>query len=89
MESEAIIDLASRKLNRALVQRTHIYASVSDYIDSQPYETFLKPDSEYEHWQPTAQPSPDISVLVGEMLYQLRSTLDHLFFALVKRDEGP
>ena len=31
---------------------------------------------------------PDISVLIGEILYQLRSTLDHLAFHLVRLNRG-
>lgn len=78
-----------RKIVRALHHLDALYDCLANYESSQPYETFLTPDSEYERWQPIREPPIDIAILAGEVLYQVRSALDHLFFELVKKNRGP
>ena len=36
----------------------------------------------------TKAPPPEIAVIIGEVLYQVRSALDHAFFDLVKRNHA-
>jgi hypothetical protein len=62
---------------------------IADYVRSEPYETVLKPESEYESWHPKGEPPIEIAILAGEVIYQVRSALDHLMFELVKRAKGP
>lgn len=85
--------LAYRKVIRALQHRDLIDDRIAKYASSEPYETFLKPDSEYEHWIPRDEPREkflvDVAILAGEAIYQARSALDHLFFDLVKLRKGP
>jgi hypothetical protein len=76
------------KLQRAIVIRQEILDCLAGYNSAQPFETYLKPSSEHEHWRPTTSPPSELSVLLGEFLYQVRSALDHGFFALVAAKKG-
>jgi hypothetical protein len=76
------------KLQRAVVLRQAVLDCVEVYGGNQPFETYLLPDSEYEHWKPTAQPPNELNILLGEFLYQVRSALDHGFYALVAIRKG-
>jgi hypothetical protein len=80
------IDLARSKLVRAMKHMGEVDAGVAEYASSQPYEIVFEANGK-KYPRPTQQPPPDIGILVGELLYQVRSTLDHLFFELVKLNQ--
>jgi hypothetical protein len=82
-----ILELVRPKILRAMEHANAIDALWTVYTSGEPYETFLKPDSEHEYWRVTRQVPDDIAVIAGELFYQLRSSLDHAFFELVKRNQ--
>jgi hypothetical protein len=76
------LESAQLKIQRARVHFNALESAAWKYAEAQ---AKLIPDSQGE---PTlnlgAEPSTDISILAGEIVYQLRSALDHLTFELVK-----
>ena len=74
------------KMHRAMDHRDAINARIEAYASGDAYKVLLQSHSEREHVS-IREPDPEISVLVGELIYQCRSTLDHLFFELVKRNQ--
>lgn len=74
------------KMGRALDHREAINARIESYASGDAYEVLLHAHGEDQHIS-IREPDPDISVRVGELIYQCRSTLDHLFFELVKLNQ--
>ena len=75
-------------LSRRLVQKTPVRSialarRAQSYSQSDPFEIITDAEGK-KILHITRQPPEAISVLAGEMVYQLRSTLDHLAFNLVK-----
>lgn len=60
---------------------------IESYEASQPYEV-VTDASGRETLRITNTPPPEIAVLVGEVIYQVRSALDHAFFDLVERNHA-
>lgn len=58
--------------------------AIAEYRSRRPYEKIVQPNSAPQ-LKITEQPPIEISILLGEILYQLRSALDHLFFDLIRR----
>ena len=81
-------EVASIKLSRAHRCAMEAYELVEEFKKI-PVETYLKADSENDHWRPSADPPVEIAVLTGEILYQVRSSLDQLFCDLVGQARGP
>src|SRR5580658_7926664 len=77
------IDSAKRKVARA---RKHLQALESCSIGYTGDETNLVVDESggAEKLRFPNEPPIDIAILAGEIIYQLRSALDHLAFELVK-----
>jgi hypothetical protein len=71
------------KLNRVPEKIKAIKAHSDTYIAENPPQIVIDRDGKSTLDMPVPVP-PDISVLVGEILYQLRSTLDHVAFHLVE-----
>jgi hypothetical protein len=71
------------KLNRVPEKIKAVKAHSDTYIARNPPQIVMDGNGKTTLDMSTPVP-PDISVLVGEILYQLRSTLDHLAFHLVK-----
>jgi hypothetical protein len=67
-------------------------AQIQKWMDRPPYRLIHEFNSEkrlYEVYvEPVGRPTDDISVTVGDVLYNLRSTLDHLAFALAEKHSG-
>jgi hypothetical protein len=82
-----ILELIRPKILRAMEHANAIDEAWTKYTSSQPYETFLKADSEHEYWRFTTEPPEDIALLAGELFYQCRSSLDHAFFELIKANQ--
>ncbi|MGH9494657.1 MAG: hypothetical protein ACRD3B_06635, partial [Candidatus Sulfotelmatobacter sp.] len=75
------------KLNRVPEKIEAIKAHSDTYIAQNPPQVVMDGDGKTTLDMPVPVP-PHISVVVGEILYQLRSTLDHLAFHLVKLNPG-
>jgi hypothetical protein len=77
------LESARLKLDRAAVHIDAVKKAVGEYIGSEPGVI-----TEDANGKPTLNfrslPPPEISILAGEALYQMRSALDHLAFDLVK-----
>src|ERR1700722_4851148 len=77
------LDSARLKLIRAAEHIDSVVNSIGAYSGSEPHEITMNADGkETVHVQ--ILPPPEISVTVGETIYQIRSALDHLAFDLVK-----
>ncbi len=62
---------------------------IAEYRRSKPFELIPSPDAKTHELRILKPPPIEISILAGEVLYQLRSALDHLFFELVERHHSP
>ena len=81
------IDSANLKLARVADHIKAIGEYVSNYAGRDPHTRTPQADGK-EKVTVSEIPPPEISVLAGEALYQLRSTIDHLAFDLVKLNVG-
>ena len=81
------IDIAWEKIVWAIRKRDAIKDCLSDYFRKEPYRIVTGSDGK-QNLEITEHPPVKLSIIVGEMLYQFRSALDHLFFDLVKRNNG-
>jgi hypothetical protein len=79
------LESASAKIVRAMKLRQPLQDCITEYGDNQPYTKNVKPDGKVI-LQITKAPPIEISVMAGEIIYQLRSALDHMFFDLVERN---
>jgi hypothetical protein len=77
------IESAQFKLIRAEKQIDAIRGIIMDFLSDEPSVVTKQADGSHE-FKFTELPSADISVLAGEVIYQIRSALDHLAFGLVK-----
>jgi hypothetical protein len=77
------LESAELKLIRAAKRIDDVRSAIWDYLETEPSGISKKPDGKYK-LDFTSEPSPDIAILAGEALYQVRSALDHLAFDLVK-----
>lgn len=77
------IDAADVKIGRAAQHIDAIRDAVLDYTEREPSGVVRQADGSGK-LQFHEQPPPIIAVLAGEVIYQLKSTLDHLAFELVK-----
>jgi len=82
------IESASRKVLRAMEHRKSVETCIAEYTSRKPYEIISQPDGK-KTLKITEQPPSEISLYAGEIIYQLRSALDHLFFDLVERNNAP
>jgi hypothetical protein len=77
------IESAKLKVKRATIHIEAIQQHAWEYTGGQPDLLLKEPDGTKKlHF--SSQPPPDIAVLAGEVVYQLRSALDHLAFDLVQ-----
>jgi len=77
------LESARLKLIRASEHINAIKDSIAAYAASDPYEIVPKADGK-EQFNIIREPPTEVSGLSGEVLYQIRSALDHLVFDLVK-----
>lgn len=77
------LDFANRKLYRAATHLNSFRVEIGKYMDTGPYKINPHPNAE-KTFEVITMPPPDISIIAGEVLYQIRSALDYLAFALVK-----
>ena len=83
MTTPYFIQAVDAKLNRVPEKINAIKAHSDAYIAENPPQIVMDRDGKGTLDMSVPVP-PDISVLIGEILYQLRSTLDHLAFHLVE-----
>src|SRR5260370_8107063 len=79
------IKSAELKLIRAAKHLRAIKRCIAIYAASKPHKIILKSKRKKKLNIPKSPPR-EICILVGEMVYQMRSALDHLAFELVKRN---
>jgi hypothetical protein len=74
---------ARLKLLRALKQCNAVNDCIAEYAAREPY--LIAPDADgKQKFNITEEPPLDIVILLGEIVYQFRSALDHMFFDLVE-----
>lgn len=80
------VDSAKQKIRTAAKHLKAIKRSIARYSASRPYKIrIVKIKGEKTiHVTILRRPPLEISILAGEMIYQMRSALDHLAFALIK-----
>ena len=81
------IESARLKVARAMKIRGAAAEAIESYMASQPYEVVTDANGG-ETVRITKAPPPEIAVIAGEVLYQVRSALDHAFFDLVERNHA-
>ncbi len=81
-------DSGMAKIIRAMKQRKTIEDAIAEYARRRPYRKIVEPDGKAA-LKIIEQPPIEISILAGEVIYQLRSALDHFFFDLVQRNGAP
>jgi hypothetical protein len=79
------IKSAEIKIAQAAKHLRAIKRYVSAYSAAQPHKVTTKPKGKKKLTVPKSPPKV-ISILAGEMIYQMRSALDHLAYELVKRN---
>jgi len=80
--------LSNPLISKSVGQRNNLHFLqhiIGPYIASKPYNILTHPNSEDE-LEIIREPPPDIAIISGEIIYQLRSALDYLAFDLVKRN---
>jgi len=82
------IESAKTKLARAAKHLKAIKRSITEYSHSEPHKIIRARTNGTKERKLTipTKPRREISVLAGEMVYQMRSALDHLAFDLVQRN---
>ncbi|HEY3825363.1 MAG TPA: hypothetical protein VGL82_12445 [Bryobacteraceae bacterium] len=80
---------AKLKLARARKHIKTIQRSSAKYIATRPYKITKSKGKETTQVIVTKEPPPEINILAGEVIYQIRSALDHLVFALIKKNPPP
>jgi len=79
---------AKTKLIRAAKHIKALQRSIAKYAASHPYKITKSKSKGTERLTIPKSPPAEISVIAGEVLYQIRSALDHLAFNLVQRNPG-
>jgi hypothetical protein len=69
---------AQAKIVRAIKQRRSLENCLAEYRRREPYRTIVHSDRKVT-LEITEPPPIEISVIAGEVIYQLRSALDHIF----------
>ena len=77
------MESARLKLIRAAEGIQVVHDKIAAYSSEHPYEIITESDGT-EKLNVFREPPPEISVLGGEVIYQIRSALDHLAFDLIK-----
>ena len=82
------VKAARLKLTRASKHLKAIKRYIADYSSGRPFEVISgqTEGKKITKVKIRKAPPPEISILSGEMIYQMRSALDHLAFGLVERN---
>lgn len=80
------------KLKRANEHIEQLEREVEAFLDEAPNRSIINDNPEttkvFEEFHRNRTVAPRLSVVTGDGLYQLRSSLDHLICALIKRERG-
>src|SRR5437867_3099381 len=80
------------KNERARSQLNELSVQINEFLNGQPYVSFIEVDEEHRRVSlgVEVRQRPDLSwgVLMGEILHNLRSSLDHAFWQLVASHGG-
>jgi len=79
------VDVAWRKSVRAMQTARQLDIAVEEFAASEPFRVEVQSDGK-ERLRFTNPPPTEIAIIAGEILYQVRSSLDHLFYALIERN---
>jgi hypothetical protein len=80
----------SRKMIRAAKHLDELNAILANFAERHPYEVIRTTDRTGKHthrFEYTEEPPQEIPLIVGDVLYNLRSGFDHLIGALVPRSQ--
>ena len=82
-----------RRLDRALYHLDSLKIEIAAWLEERPYRTWTEPDvdsSKKVLWvEVIGTPPPDLSLIVGDCLHNLRCSLDNLVLELaIARNEG-
>jgi hypothetical protein len=81
------LDSAERKLFRATQHLNSLEQRIRTYAKTITHDIIPDPDGK-ETIHLAGETPPGIAILIGEVVYQIRSAMDHLAFDLVKLNEG-
>jgi len=79
------LESAEAKIIRVIKHHDAFEDCIAKYRGNNPFEIVGDPDSTQE-LRILRNPPLELSILAGEVVYHLRSSLDHLFFELVERN---
>lgn len=92
MSSPTVIPSARAKFNRAVQQFRRLQEEFRRYIESKPYRVAHEIDEEADEWVIAQYPVGDLPadwpLVLGEILYNLRSSLDHAIYELTVLNKG-
>jgi hypothetical protein len=86
MSSAILLKSARAKLDRAVQQFAGLQDEFLRFIESKPYRVVCERDADADEWVIVQYPERDFpetwAVVLGEVLYDLRSALDHAIYEL-------
>lgn len=85
-KSSLALRSAKIKLTRARKHIKSIELSIAKYVRAHPYKVTNSKGKKTTKVTVKKTPPPEISVIAGEVIYQIRSALDHLIFGLIKKN---
>ena len=85
---DATLDDAFRRVDRAGKRVKEVEGEIAAYRQAYEGHTFIKVAEEGVSFQVPAAPPPEISVTIGEVVYNLRAALDYLVYELAILDSG-
>lgn len=92
MSKPTVIPSARAKFNRAVEQFGGLQKEISRFLESKPYRIECERDVEADEWVIVQYPVGDFpghwAVVLGEILYNLRSALDHAVYTLTILNHG-
>jgi len=82
---------AREKVNRAVEQFNSLQAEVGPWVEGQPQELFVGFEAQTQRWSyalinPGDAPPLRFAVIIGEVVHDLRSALDHLVWQLAENN---
>jgi len=82
-----VVESIDLKLLRATEHFCAIQNGIAAYTATKPYQIVHDSDGKEKGFRVLVDPPLPLSVLVGELIYQLRSTIDHLAFGLINKTD--
>jgi hypothetical protein len=77
------------RLDRAVEQLDELRRQIASYVDANREFSVIRVEGNTVTPRfPAEQPTPKLGIRVGEIIYQIRATLDHLVFQMAWSDSG-